>query len=175
MKTVTAQLFLDHSCVHTVFSAVINTQETIISLCRNHQPYRALQQHCCGSLVWTVCCLSSPSLCSTVLLSHSSVSPMPVLPNSVLVIMIIGCSCKTTCSHLESCTANFWMLSVCSGILRWDTIVPTLPSYSWAPSWIWEMTRTLWKSWKRRSSLPSPTPKDWPWPKRLVRSCFSLK
>lgn len=60
--------------------------------------------------------------------------------------------------------------SVPSGTLRWDTIVPTLPSSWWVLSWIWEMTRTPWRSWRRRNSLQLHIPKDWQWPRRLVPS-----
>lgn len=65
-------------------------------------------------------------------------------------------------------------LCVGSGTLRWDTIVPTPPSFWLAPNWIWEMTRTPWTSWRRRNSARSRIPKDWPWPRRLVISLSLL-
>lgn len=70
--------------------------------------------------------------------------------------------CPQTHTHSWICFTLY------SGTQRWDITAPTLQSSWWEPSLIWEMTRTPLRSWRRRSLLPSPTLRAWPWLKRLV-------
>lgn len=75
--------------------------------------------------------------------------------------------CISICTHLCVVVSVCGCLWCPSGTLRWDTIAPTHPSFWWAPSWIYEMTRTPLRGCGTRSFPPSPTRRAWPWRERL--------
>lgn len=64
---------------------------------------------------------------------------------------------------------TFLIMPLCfSGTLRSDTIAQIRLLSWWAPSWTWEMIRTLLKGYVIRNWPPSPILKAWPWLGRLV-------
>lgn len=58
--------------------------------------------------------------------------------------------------------------SLISGSPRCGTIAPALPSSWWAQSWIFVMTKTPLRSWRRRSFLLLHILRVLPWPRKLV-------
>lgn len=109
-----------------------------------------------GSAIQRLCLGVSrrPALCPCVPLTA-----VPLFSRRLCLLYMLVNLCVRVC---------VWCLS---GIQRWGTTVPTHPSFWWAPSWIFAMTRTPSRGCGTRSCPQSPTRRAWPWLERSVRRC----